>query len=80
MYRLSFGKLFLHTETLLETVNTAAYINKLLLTGKERMALGANFNTDILLGRAGLDHVTASAGNGGLLILRMDFQIGRAHV
>ena len=80
MYRLSFGSLFIHTETLLETVDTTACINKLLLAGKERMALGTNFNTDVLLGRACLDNITASAGNRSLLILGMDFLLHFIHL
>lgn len=37
-------------ETLVESVNTSAGINKLLLTGEVRMAVGANINTHILFG------------------------------
>lgn len=80
MYRLKLFSLFLHTEALFETVNTAACINKLLFTGKERMAFGANFNTDILLGRAGLDNITASTGNGSLAIIRMDLFLHYIHL
>ena len=59
-------------ESLLESVNTSAGINELLLTGEERVALGANFYLDILLCGTGLDDVSAVAGNGSLLILGMD--------
>ena len=59
-------------ESLLESVNTSAGINKLLLTGEERMALGANFYLDILLCGTCLYNVTASAGDGSLLVYGMD--------
>ena len=64
--------LLVETETLLETVNTSAGINELLLAGEERMALGADFNSDILLSGTGLDHVAAGTGDRGLLIVGMD--------
>ncbi len=41
-------KLF-KTELLIETVNTSAGINKLLLAGEERMAVGTNFDLDVAL-------------------------------
>ena len=59
-------------KSLLESVNTSAGINKLLLAGEERMALGADFYLDILLCGTGLYNVAASAGYGSLLIIRMD--------
>ncbi len=65
-------KLLIQIETLLESVNASAGIYKLLLAGKERMALGANFHLDILLGRLCFDYVTAVAGNGCLEQCRMD--------
>ena len=66
------SKLLVHTETLLEAVNTSACINKLLLTGVERMALGADFNSDVLLSGTGLDHITACAGDSGLNVVGMN--------
>ena len=59
-------------ESLLESVNTSACINQLLLAGEERMALGTDLDLDILLCGTSLDHVAASAGNSGLLVLRMN--------
>ena len=47
------GNLF-NIEALLETVNTAARVNELLLAGVERMALGADIHLHLFLGRAGL--------------------------
>ena len=57
---------------LLETVYASACINKLLLTGKEGVALGADFNLDVLLRGTGFDNLAASAGNGCSLILGMN--------
>ena len=36
------------------------------------MALGTNFNSDVLLRGKNLDHITAVAGNGGLFAYGMD--------
>ena len=60
-------------KTTSELVNTSAGINKLLLTGKERMALGADVYTDVTaLGGTGNKRFSASADNLGFLIIRMD--------
>ena len=64
--------LLVHTETLLETVNTSACINELLLAGVEGVALGADFNSDVLLGGTGLDHVAASTGDGCFNVIGVD--------
>ena len=80
LYRLMLGNILLHVEALLEAIDATACIDELLLSGKERMALGANFNTDILLGGAGLDNITASAGNGSLAIVRMDLFLHLIHL
>ena len=45
---------------LVELINTAAGVDQLLLAGVEGVALGADFNGDVLLGGAGLDDGTAS--------------------
>ena len=58
---------------LLELVHAAAAVYQLLLAGKERMALGANFHLQLLLGRTGLKRLTAYATDGCLAILGMDF-------
>ena len=42
-------RLFAQSVTLLEHINASTCVNQLLLAGKERMALGADFNFDILL-------------------------------
>ena len=64
----------------LELVKTTACIDKLLLTGVEGMALGANLHADVLLGGTSLDHVTASAADGGQLIVRMDSCLHYVHL
>ena len=62
----------LHAVTLLETVNTSAGIDELLLTREEGVALGANFDLQLTLNGAGLKSITASATNDRLAVLRMD--------
>ena len=74
------GKLFVQIKALLKSVHTSAGINELLFSGKERMAFGTNFNVDVLLGRRSLDHVTACASNGGLIITRMDVLFHSIHL
>lgn len=64
--------LLAQTELLVEAADTPAGIEHLLLTGEEGVALCANFHADILLGRTGVVNGTASATDGGLLIIRMD--------
>ena len=58
--------------TLLETINTTARVNELLLAGEERVALGADFNAQLRLSGTRYEGVAANAGHGRLLILRMD--------
>ncbi len=70
----------LHAEALLEAIYTTACIDELLLSGEERMALRANFNTDILFCGTGLDDITASAGNGSLTVIRMDLFLHLIHL
>ena len=55
-----------------EFINAAAGVDQLLLAGVERVALGANFNGDVLLGGAGLDHIAAGAADRGGFIIGMD--------
>ena len=62
----------LQAELSVEAFNTSASVNQLLLTGIEGVALGADFNSDILFGRPGLKHGTTSAADCGLLIIGMD--------
>jgi hypothetical protein len=62
----------LAAETLIEALNTSAGIDELLLAGIERVALGANFDVDLRLGAARLDHVAAGTGNGAVNVIRVD--------
>ena len=64
--------LLVQTELLVEAADTTASIHHLLLAGVEGVTLGANFDADVLLGRTGLDHVTAGTANSGLLVVGMD--------
>ena len=64
--------LALHIETLFETINTSTGINQLLLAGIERVALGADFNSDFLLSGAGGKSIATSTANRSLFVLRMD--------
>lgn len=75
MHRLvlvAFYNLFAKTKTLLESVDSSAGINQFLFAGKVRMALGANFNTDGFLGRAGLPSSATSTFDDHGLVVRMD--------
>jgi hypothetical protein len=61
------------SQSLLELIHSTACINKLLLAGKEGMALGADFNADITaLGRASGNGLTACALDNDLFVVRMD--------
>ena len=63
--------LLVQTETLVELGHASAGIHQLLLARKERVALGTYFDFDVLLGRPGVDHIAAGAGDGGLLVVGM---------
>ena len=73
------GVLLFEVESLLETVYATAGVNQLLLAGVVRMAGGANFNADVLLRRAGVDHVTADASDGCAFINGMNSVLHRRH-
>ena len=71
------NSVFLATDTaaeaLLEAVDTTSGIHNLLLTGIERVALGAYVQLQILAERGPcLEDVTAAAGGGNVVILRMN--------
>ncbi len=60
-------------KTASELVNTSAGVNKLLFAGEERMALGADINTDIsALCGTGCKCFSASADNVYLVVIRMN--------
>ena len=71
LYGAPAGNLF-NVEALLETVNTSARVNQLLLAGIERMALGTDIHLHLFLGRAGFKSFTAYAANHALTILGMN--------
>ena len=70
----------LQTELLVETVNTSTSINQLLLAGIERVALGADLNTNVLLGRTSGKDIAARAADGGLFVLGMDTFLHFVHL
>ena len=67
-----------------ELINTSAGINKLLLTGKERMALRANFYLYFLFASRICGTcsyaLTASASDSNFFVLRMDSLFHRSHL
>ena len=62
----------LQTKSLVETINTSTGVNQLLLAGIEGVALGADFDTDVLLGGTGREDIAACATDRSLFVLRMD--------
>ena len=62
----------LQTKSLVETINTSTGVDQLLLAGVERVALRADLNTDLLLGRTGCENVAASAADRRLFVVGMD--------
>jgi hypothetical protein len=61
------------SNSLLELINASAGVNKLLLTGEEGVALGADINSLLAaLGGSGLYNLTACATNGANFVIRMD--------
>ena len=70
----------LNAESLVESVNTSTGVNQLLLAGIERVALRADFNLDVLLGRASGKDVTASTTNGSLFVVGVDTFLHIVHL
>ena len=64
--------LLLQAKTLVETINTSTGVNQLLLAGIERVALGADFNADVLLGGASRKDVATGTANRSLFVLGVD--------
>ena len=62
----------LNTKSLVEPINASTGVNQLLLAGIERVALGADFNTDVLLGGASRKDVATSTTDGSLFVVGMD--------
>ena len=70
----------LNAESLVEPINASTGVNQLLLAGIERVALGADFNTNVLLGRAAGKNITASAADRGLFVIGMDTFLHIVHL
>ena len=70
----------LQAEALVEAINTSTSVNQLLLAGIERVALGADFHTNVLLGRTGSKDIAACAADGGLFVLGMDTFLHFVHL
>jgi hypothetical protein len=70
----------LQAKTLVEAINTSTGVNQLLLAGIERVALGADLNTNVLLGRTSGKDIAASAADGGLFVLGMDTFLHFVHL
>ena len=79
--RLSVRRLARRSATLgsatLEALDAAAGIDKLLLAGVERMALGADLDVDLRLRRAGHEVVPARAGDVGLDVVGVNVGLHR---
>ena len=61
-----------------ETLDPTPGVEDLLLAGIERVAVGADFQMDVLAQRrAGLDHVATAARGFDGAVLRMDFRLPR---
>ena len=58
--------------SLLEFVDASTGVNKLLFAREVRMALGANFNADVLLCGTRLECVSACTHDGHVVIVGMD--------
>ena len=70
----------LELEALVESFNASARINQLLLAREERMAFGADFHTNVLLGGTSLNDIAASACNGCLLVFGMQILLHGCHL
>ena len=62
----------LQAEALVEAINTSTGVNQLLLAGIERVALGADFNLNVLLGGTSGKLVATSTTDSGLFVSGMD--------
>ena len=75
-----FVLILLQAKTLVEAIDTTTGVNQLLLAGIERVALGADLDTDLLLGGASGKDVTAVATDRGLIVLGMDTFLHFVHL
>lgn len=79
-FKLLSEQLLAHIVALLKSVNTSAGVNQLLLTGEERVAFGADFYSDVLLGRACSDFISASASDYSSFICGMNTFLHEFHL
>ena len=70
----------LQVESLVETINTSTGVNQLLLAGIERVALGADLDTNFLLSGTGCKSVATSATDRGLFVLGVDTFLHIVHL
>jgi hypothetical protein len=59
----------------IEPFDTSGGIDQFLLSGEERMTLGADFQVDLRFGRTGLKRLTACALNGRFDVSRMNIRL-----
>src|SRR5580765_732038 len=64
---------------LLESLDPTGRVHELVLTGIERMALGAHFHADVGLGGTGVNHLAARARDGRVHIIRMNTHLHCRH-
>ena len=74
------ASILLQAESLVEPINTSTGVNQLLLAGIERVALGADFNADVLLGGTGRKDVATGAANRSLFVIGMDTFLHVVHL
>ena len=70
----------LQVKALVEAINTSTGVNQLLLAGIERVALGADLNTNVLLGRTSGKDIAACTADSGLFVLGMDTFLHFVHL
>ena len=73
-------KKLLEIETLVESFNTSARINQLLLAREERMAFGANIDAQFFLRGTRGERVTATAGYLCFEVFRMNTLFHKLHL
>ena len=72
--------LLLQAKTLVEAINTSTGVNQLLLAGIERVALGADLNTNVLLGGTGRKDVATCTADRGLFVFGVDTFLHFVHL
>ena len=72
--------LLLQAKALIEPINASTSVNQLLLAGVERVALGADFNANVLLGRTSGKDIAAGTANGSLFVIGMDTFLHFVHL